>query len=525
MGTSPGSRRDWGFRLLGPVQATANGRVVDLGGRKPRAVLAMLLLTPNHVVSFDRLKDGIWGDFAPPGATNALQVFVSRIRAALGERANAPGDVQTLVTAAGGYMIRVDPDQVDLWRFERLFEQARAALTVGNAEAASQMLEDALGLWRGEALGDVAAEPFGFAERARLEEHRLAAHEVLVCAQLELGRHCEVAADLEASVEMHPLRERLTELLMITLYRCGRQSDALAVYETHRDLLLEQAGLNPSQSLRARQREILMQAATLDLPAGDALRHPATPHGSESPGPGARRRNVVVVAAAAVCLVLLALALSLRHHPARSAPPAAAGGAAGVAGVSDQLREDRDALESARHQLVATRQELHWLTRHYPVQFRLAVRAIGWIQRDQAIHRSDRGRRVNDGAAAAAVALVGTPYRWGGASPTAGFDSSGLVRWVWRRFGVTLPHNAAADYDTAGQVVDHGPQIHYAQLAIGDLLFFDTLGHVSIYIGHGYIVDAPYTGAFVQIVRLTRGSPVASPTTYIAAVRVRAHNA
>jgi DNA-binding SARP family transcriptional activator len=239
-----------------------NGVSTPISGRKPRAVLAMLLLNANRVVSCERLQDGLWGGRHPRNAMNALQVFVSRVRSALGER-EINDDQRMLVTAAGGYMIRLDPESIDLCRFERLVHEGRVAHAHGNAAAAGRLIGEALDLWNGDPIVDVCDEPFAVSEALRLEELRLSAQEARLAAELDAGRQAEITPDLEAMVERYPQREHIAELCMIALYRCGRQLDALATYETHRTQLVDSHGLEPGPALRELQRRILTQDTTL----------------------------------------------------------------------------------------------------------------------------------------------------------------------------------------------------------------------------------------------------------------------
>jgi DNA-binding SARP family transcriptional activator len=197
-------------RVLGPVEASVNGRPIALGGGKPRALLALLALNAGSAVSPARLIEGLWGEQPPATASKLVQVYVSQLRKALA----ASGDGAEIVTRRHGYELRVGAGTVDAERFERLL--ARGAP------------REALGLWRGPPLDDVADEPFAGAEIRRLEELRLAALELAIEHDLDEGRHRDVIAELEALVAAEPLRERLHELLMLALYRCGRQADALA---------------------------------------------------------------------------------------------------------------------------------------------------------------------------------------------------------------------------------------------------------------------------------------------------------
>ena len=195
------------FRLLGPLEVVDDGgEPVPLGGRRPRAVLALLLLTPNRAVSTERLIDAVWGDDPPANARSTLQVHVHALRKALG--------ADRIVTRAPGYLARVEPGELDADRFEQL---------VGAGS-----YDEALGLWRGPALADLAGEEFAHADAARLDEARLAADEARIAAELEAGRHAALTAQLDALVAAHPHRERLRAQQMLALYRSGRQADALA---------------------------------------------------------------------------------------------------------------------------------------------------------------------------------------------------------------------------------------------------------------------------------------------------------
>jgi DNA-binding SARP family transcriptional activator len=247
------------FRILGPLEVWEEGSEVSLGGRRPRALLALLLLHPNEVVSADRLIDELWGDDSPEQAHAALRVNVSRLRKAL------PKDV--LTTRPPGYAIRLGPDELDLHRFERLVDEGRSLLARGLAADASERLREALSLWRGPALADFAYESFAQAAIARLEEIRQAAVELRIDADLALGRHDELVSELEALVSGQPLRERLRGYLMTALYRSGRQAEALSVYQDARRALVDELGIEPSLALQELERAILRQDPGLDVDA------------------------------------------------------------------------------------------------------------------------------------------------------------------------------------------------------------------------------------------------------------------
>jgi DNA-binding SARP family transcriptional activator len=247
------------FGILGPLEVWHEGSVVSLGGPNQRALLAVLLLHPNEVVSADRLIDELWGDDQPERAAAALRVTVSRLRKAL------PQGV--LTTRSPGYAIRVEADDLDLHRFERLVDEASGLSSRGQPEDASRLAREALSLWRGSALADFAYDSFAQTAIARLEEIRLAAIELRIEADLTLGRHHELIGELEALVAEHPLRERLRRYLMTALYRSGRQAEALDAYKDARRALVEELGIEPSIELQQLERAILLQDPELNLPA------------------------------------------------------------------------------------------------------------------------------------------------------------------------------------------------------------------------------------------------------------------
>jgi DNA-binding SARP family transcriptional activator len=255
------------FRILGPLEASAGGRELSLGGPKPRALLVLLLLHYNEVVPTDRLIDELWAGDSPQDAVAALRVNVSRLRKAL------PEDV--LATKSPGYVLGIEQDALDLHRFERLVDDGRRLMENGLAADASQRLRDALSLWRGPALADFAYESFAQAAIARLEEIRMTAVELRIGADLALGRHDALVGELEAQVAEHPLRERLRMYLMTALYRSGRQAEALTVYQDARRALVDTLGIEPSTALRDLERAILRHDPALEAPAAPRFRDAA----------------------------------------------------------------------------------------------------------------------------------------------------------------------------------------------------------------------------------------------------------
>jgi len=243
------------FGLLGPLEVWIDGRELELRRPKQRALLALLLLRVGEVVSTDRLIDELWAGKPPKAALGSLQNLVSELRKQLG--------AETVKTRAPGYLLDVEPDRVDLHRFERL---VASAAETGDVEGRAAKLRDALALWRGPALADLAFEPFAQVEIARLEERRTAAREDLIDAELELGGHGRLVGELEALVREHPLRERLRAQLMLALYRAGRQAEALEAYRQARETLVDELGIEPSEDLQQLEQAILRQDRQLDLP-------------------------------------------------------------------------------------------------------------------------------------------------------------------------------------------------------------------------------------------------------------------
>jgi DNA-binding SARP family transcriptional activator len=225
------------FRVLGPLEVVEHGSSLALGGGKQRALLAILLLHANEVVGTDRLIDELWGEAPPVTVAKSIQVYVSRLRKELGE--------ERVVTRPPGYLLRVEPRELDLKRFEALLAEARDG--DGDAATTARTLREALALWRGPALADLAYERFAQVEIGRLEELRWAALEARVDAELACGRHAELVGELQALVAEHPLRERVHGQLMLALYRCARQADALEAYRDARGRLLGELGLEPGE--------------------------------------------------------------------------------------------------------------------------------------------------------------------------------------------------------------------------------------------------------------------------------------
>ena len=257
------------FRILGPLEVSDAGEPIQLHGQKQRALLALLLLEPNRVVSTDRIVDALWGEEPPRTAGTSLQNFISQLRKLLG--------IETLVTKPPGYELRLAPEQLDLERFRRLVEEAQREQPLGRADK----LRKALAIWRGPPLADLGFESFAQSEIGRLEELRLAVVEDRIEADLDAGRDAELVGELETIAEEHPLRERPRAQLMLALYRAGRQAEALQIYHDTRRVLVEELGIDPSPTLQQLHGSILRQ-------------DPALEHGVAAPAaPADRVRDVV----------------------------------------------------------------------------------------------------------------------------------------------------------------------------------------------------------------------------------------
>jgi DNA-binding SARP family transcriptional activator len=253
------------FRILGPLEVHDGGKALALRGARQRALLAFLLLHANEVVSTDRLIAELWGaDEQVEDAAKALQVAVLRLRRALEPERSSGSASAVLLTRPPGYELRTGPCDLDADRFRDLAAAGRAALAAGLRDSAVEKLDAALALWRGAPLADLGYESFAQREINRLEELRLAVVEDRITASLELGRHADLVAELQELVGEHPLRERLREQLMLALYRCGRQADALDVYRDARSVLTEELGIEPGRGLRDLQEAILRQDPALD---------------------------------------------------------------------------------------------------------------------------------------------------------------------------------------------------------------------------------------------------------------------
>jgi DNA-binding SARP family transcriptional activator len=312
------------YRILGPLEISDGGRRVALKGSRIRALLVLLLTSSNHVVSTDRLIDELWGEDPPRAAANALQYHVSQLRKAL-----AAPDV--VVTQEPGYLIRVEPDQLDLFRFERLLAEGQDAPPAD----AARMLREALDLWRGRALADLEHEPFAQAEIRRLEELRLVALERRIEADLALGRRAELVGELETLTREHPYRESLRAQLMRALYGSGRQAEALDVYRETRRLLVDELGIEPGPAIQQLEQSILRQDPGLESPSSVL----------DGTSPRERRSITILVREVGSLDRLLAIAEPLAREPPREL-------------ILARLLETHDHVSEATAKLAKTRSAL-----------------------------------------------------------------------------------------------------------------------------------------------------------------------
>lgn len=257
--------RDIRLELLGPVRAWRHGQEVNLGPPKQRAVLGLLASRVNGVVGVEQIVDAVWGSDVPQTGTNGVHTYVAGLRRVLEPGRSRRETGAVLVSAPGGYSLRMDPDAVDVELFVRRHARARRLRADGDVHGALDVLDSALALWRGEAYYRVPG-PFAVVERTRLQDLRLTAIEEWGADMLAVGRHAEAIAGLTDAIVGEPLHEKLRWLLMLALYRCGRQAHALQVYRETRKLLSEELGIEPRPELRELHEQILAGDPALDVP-------------------------------------------------------------------------------------------------------------------------------------------------------------------------------------------------------------------------------------------------------------------
>ena len=311
------------FCILGPLEVRGDDGELSLGGGRQRALLALLLIHANELLSTDRLIDELWDEQPPPSAAKAIQNYVSQLRRVLGD-----GRLQT---RGRGYALLVGPNELDVDRFRERLEAGRRAKAADEAERASSLLGEALSLWRGPPLADFAYDAFAGDEIRRLEELRLGAQIEWIDAELELGRHADLIGELESLVAAHPLQERLRAQLMLALYRSGRQAEALQVYQDARRRFVEELGIEPGDALRQLEQSILAH----DPAIGPPVQAPPQPASPGAPSRTARwgavardqRLLAAVLGAAAVVGVAAAVLFVWSDAPA---PPTVAGNALAI---------------------------------------------------------------------------------------------------------------------------------------------------------------------------------------------------
>jgi DNA-binding SARP family transcriptional activator len=317
------------YRILGPLEVAHEGEPVPLGRPKERLVLAVLLLHANEFVSRERLIDELWGPAPPPTAKKAVNVYISQLRKALARNGHDP-----VSTADGGYRLGVDDDELDVSRLRQLLATARERESAGELEAAAEVLREGLALWRGPTLSGLLLESHGREEISQLDELRLTALMDRIDCDLALGRHEAVLGELHVLVGEHPLRERLRAQQMLALYRADRQADALDAYRQARHDLIDELGIEPSESLQRLQQAILQHDPALEMPAGTAATNgtapapvasaaaapAALPPRSRRRRPALRRRYLVAAGLAAVVAVAATVAILSTRGGGAKAP-------------------------------------------------------------------------------------------------------------------------------------------------------------------------------------------------------------
>jgi DNA-binding SARP family transcriptional activator len=251
------------IHLLGPFEVANRDRALPLGGRRQRAVLALLAIHAGEVLSTHRIADDIWAGDPPPSAVQTVHTYISRLRSVLRASCVDPSVNEIITSCESGYVLRAQQDWIDAIRFEQAVAEASTAFGTHRLELATERIQKALSIWRGVALADFVYEPFAAGESQRLGERKLEAIELRIDIDLSLGRHAPNVAALEGLTAEHPVREHFWAQLMTALYRCGRQADALSAYGKVRRTLIEELGLEPGPELRRLEHMVLEQSDEL----------------------------------------------------------------------------------------------------------------------------------------------------------------------------------------------------------------------------------------------------------------------
>ena len=437
------------FRILGPVEVRVEGRLLGVAGARQRALLAVLLLRAGDPVSRDRVIADLWGEQPPEGAVKTVAAVVSRLRRALG------GEAGRLVSGAAGYRLRVDRDELDLARFERLSEDGRRALAAGRHERAAARLRAALGEWRGPALADVALEPFAPPEVARLEDLRAAALEDRIEAELALGRGAELVVELEGLVAAEPLRERLRGQLMLALYRAGRQGEALDTYREAVRTLDSELGLQPGPELERLQSAIRAHESAL-LP-GRSL---------EAPPEAEPRRATATILVAALAGSAAAADAARAAHDRRLRAVLVAHGAIGITVLADGVAAAFEAAGGAIACAVEMQRAIDRQARRSPIALELRVGVgagdVAWAGDEYSGTPFIEAQRLCAAAPAGGILIDEAVRLLAGTAADASIDDAGelalrdlphrvhawSVRWTTQRT-VKVPFPAALVVDAS----------------------------------------------------------------------------
>jgi DNA-binding SARP family transcriptional activator len=465
------------FRILGPLEAVADGVPATLGGPRQRAVLAILLAHANEAVPIGRLIDGVWGDHPPETAENIVQGYVSALRKALGR--------DVIGTRGRGYAVTVADDALDLRRFERHLRVAEDALAGDRPADAAAELRAALALWRGPALSDLAGEPCARPIAARVDELRLVALERALEADLACGRHAQASAELAALIAEHPLRERFRALQMLALYRCGRQADALDAFRAARATLIDELGIEPGAALRELERSILEQDPALAL----------VPSPPQAPIQPDGRRLLTAVLDLASLPVLVALSESLAHGADREVVMATTvTSPAQLAGATRTLAEAQRGLDgrgttarTAAFTSITPGDDMARLAAEQDVELLVVDAPAGLLEDARLLALLDKAPcdvAIAVGAAAPGPGAVLVPF------------SGAEHDWAAIELGAWLARSRGCALELAGASIGEGGRDASRMLASASLAIQRALGMAA-----EPVIVAPSPAALVEIAR------------------------